>query len=392
MRTSAERARQGGVAARMALVASVVVALLLPAPSPGATHAKTSGASSGTTTSHAKPARIKPVLARPLLRPASVVVSGRAQARVLVHVQSRSSRGWRTVRSVRSDRHGRFSTRTGRPTGPQTLRALAQGRTSAVRTVVPPSDACGVQPVKPDGTPWRCTFHDDFTGTALDPDKWLPMETPGDASGLCYASSPETIAVRGGELRLATVATGGRTTCPALPDGSRGTYAAASVTSWHRFGQRYGRFEARMRSPEVDGPGLHDAFWLWPDTRTASDADWPNTGEIDVAECYSAYPDLVVPFLHYSADTRGPVEGLNTTTHAQAARGTWHTYTLTWTAGRLAIAVDGREVLVNTSGAASFRKAFILNLTQMLGSGKNAPAGTPDLGRPLEVDYVRVWK
>jgi beta-glucanase (GH16 family) len=144
--------------------------------------------------------------------------------------------------------------------------------------------------------------------------------------------------------------------------------------------------------PVVNGPGLHSAFWLWPDTRTGSDADWPRTGEIDIAELYSGYPNLVVPFLHYADDALGPVQGLNTTTKATSQRGVWHTYTLTWSADRLDIAVDGTTILSNTAGAATFRKAFILNLSQLLGSGLNAWDGKVALPSSMEVDYVKVWK
>ena len=45
-------------------------------------------------------------------------------------------------------------------------------------------DACGTQPLKADGTPWQCTFVDDFSGTTLDRTKWLPVTAFVTGSGM----------------------------------------------------------------------------------------------------------------------------------------------------------------------------------------------------------------
>jgi beta-glucanase (GH16 family) len=263
--------------------------------------------------------------------------------------------------------------------------------TSPGRFVIPPSDACGVQPVKADGSLWTCSFSDYFNGTSLG-SSWVPQQDPGNGADLCYASSPQTISVSGGALHLAAVRTGTGTECPPRADGTRATYAASSVSTWNTFGQQYGRFEARIRTPADNTPGVHAGFWLWPDTRTASDANWPTTGEIDIAEIYSFRSDLALPFLHYSADAQGPVDGLNTSHLGAITPGAWHTYALTWSADRLQISVDGRTILTNTSGAASFRKAFIVCLTQLLGTGTNAWTAATPLPASVDVDYVKVWK
>ena len=91
----------------------------------------------------------------------------------------------------------------------------------------------------------------------------------------------------------------------------------------------------------------------------------------------------------FHSDTLTP--GINTAWACQANRGQWNTYTLEWTAYRLAILVNGRTCLVNTDGASSFQKRFIINLTQFLGSGTNAYTGQFALPAAMEVDYVKVW-
>ncbi|NHA01637.1 family 16 glycosylhydrolase [Nocardioides sp. W3-2-3] len=95
-----------------------------------------------------------------------------------------------------------------------------------------------------------------------------------------------------------------------------------------------------------------------PTPATGSDADWPYSGEIDIAETYSSAPDLAIPFLHYSDDEKGPVDGLNTAWDCYAPRGLWHTYTLEWTSSKVTILVDGKTCLVNTAGASRLPEAL----------------------------------
>ena len=78
--------------------------------------------------------------------------------------------------------------------------------------------------------------------------------------------------------------------------------------------------------------------------------------EIDISETYSQYPDLAIPFLHYTAnDNGGPIPGTNTAWNCTAQRGVYNTFALEWTATRLEIFVNGTSCLVNTSGDPAFK-------------------------------------
>jgi len=336
-----------------------------------------------------------PVLDRPTTTTKSVVLTGRARPRALVSLQVRTSR-WVTVRLVRATGTGRYRVVVPAPATTRSFRSVSLRRASTVRRVVPvkapapPTDGCGVRPKRRTGGYYSCTFVDQFEGTALDTERWLGQNMLGQGER-CVAAGPSTVAVADGTLRLSVVPTTDDEPCPLRADGTRGSYAAGWISTHGRWSQQYGRFEARMKSQASALPGLHEAFWLWPDIRYASDADWPNTGEIDIAETYSVHPDLAIPFLHYSADSGGPVPGLNTAWNCRTTRGAWHTYALEWTADRLEVFVDGRSCLVNTSGAASFRKRFIINLTQLLGTGTNLWTGAVPLPATMEVDWVKAW-
>ena len=174
-----------------------------------------------------------------------------------------------------------------------------------------PTDSCGTRPRKADGSYWSCTFVDDFTGTTLNRAKWVPQTifASGDTvSGYaCYDSDPSVVSVSGGTLNLSVRKNATALPCAnGLPDTP---YRAGMVTTYHLFSQQYGRFEARFKTTATSAPGLQEAWWLWPDDRDPlAQLTWPLNGEIDIAETYSTYPDLGIPFLHYTAnDNGGPI-------------------------------------------------------------------------------------
>jgi beta-glucanase (GH16 family) len=251
---------------------------------------------------------------------------------------------------------------------------------------------CGKALPKPGGGTWECTFADEFTGTSLDRTKWLPQVYHGSGSPIraCFVDRPDTISVGDGTLKL----TVRKVTTPVVCDGASADYTSGSVSTYHRFSQQYGRFEARMKVQYTLGstPGLQEAFWMWPDDRVASDVSWPAAGEIDVAELYSQFSRYAVPFLHYTAnDNGGPIPGVNTA-YCSAVRGRYNTYTLTWTPTTLTILVNGKKCLVNTSGDPAFQKPYILALTQALGVGSNALRSNTPMPATMQVEYVRAWR
>jgi beta-glucanase (GH16 family) len=258
------------------------------------------------------------------------------------------------------------------------------------------SHTCDERFLKADGTPWVCTFDDEFDGTELDRSRWVPQvqfTTGPPDSYACYRDDPDNIAVADGSLDLTVRQEDTAAPCPAAPTMPPTSYTAGMVTTYYHFSQQYGRFEARVKVAATREPGLQEDFWLWPDVRVPSGDTWPAAGEIDVVETYSSYPDLAIPFLHYTAtDNGGPVPGTNTARDCPAARGVWNTYTLEWAPDRLQIWVNGRSCLLNTSGDAAFQKPYILALTAALGVDANAYRGGPTLPATMSVDYVRVWR
>lgn len=269
--------------------------------------------------------------------------------------------------------------------------------------------SCGGEIVhKADGTLWRCTFDDEFSGSVLDSSKWAVLHTANsgftsgpDNARACYVDDLHNVGVSHGALRLTARQLSSELTCPSPRGTFKTSYTSGEVTSYYALQQRYGRFEIRAKLPSTTAKGLQETLWLWPvdDTKYGR---WPLSGEIDLAEFYSRHPYLDIPYVHYVYDRSSvdPAAHVNIVT-AYSCRidfGAYNTYAVQWLPGRITILLNGHTCLIDkyrASGLATpapFDQPFFLALTQALGIGGNAfdPATTP-LPATTLIDYVRVW-
>jgi hypothetical protein len=272
------------------------------------------------------------------------------------------------------------------------------GRPIALALIDEAQAGCGGMPtVKwPGGGTWRCTFSDDFDGPGIDLTKWQVLTTRVTAyhSGVeCFVNHRSNVSMGNGLLHLVVRRLAKPFTCQS-PAGDYVTrYTSGTVTTGKRFDQTYGRFEVRARFLGARVPGLHGAIWLWPSAQTYGAA----SGEIDIAERYSRYPDRVIPFVHYVSHGKDPTVTNNDCQVKRPER--FHTYAAQWTPAAITVTFDGR-VCMSTGwdqaaplrNPAPFDRPFYVNLTQALGIGTNAfdPRTTP-LPASMQVDHVYVW-
>jgi hypothetical protein len=96
-------------------------------------------------------------------------------------------------------------------------------------------------------------------------------------------------------------------------------------------GQKYGRWEGRVRAP-VSDPSYNALLLLWPDAE-----DFPVGGEIDFMEMMDNTRQKTDIFIHYGKDNsqvNGSVEVDGTE---------WHNWALEWTPKAITAYIDGEE-------------------------------------------------
>ncbi|HEX4191310.1 MAG TPA: glycoside hydrolase family 16 protein [Marmoricola sp.] len=284
--------------------------------------------------------------------------------------------------------------------------SAATSRHFPVTIVSPPpqhAPTCGGQKVrKANGTLWKCTYDDEFSGTTLDRRYWVPQKNQtsgyvGNRSTLaCAVDSPSTIAVSGGALNLSLVRLAKRRDCG---NKMSGQYAYGQVMHYQTYAQKYGLYEVRALIPDLKVKGAQQTFWLWPESQKYG--PWPSSGEIDFAELYSSQRGIEKPFVHYLPGQATANKHQNTT-HALCAinRGVYNTYGLDWEPGRLTIMLNGRVCVVDNytsvvggaGSAAPFDQPFYLILDQAMGTvGNIANPSTLPTKVTTKIDYVRIF-
>jgi beta-glucanase (GH16 family) len=255
---------------------------------------------------------------------------------------------------------------------------------------------CGTAVPKATGGYWTCTFADEFSGSALSSARWVALTTA--ASGYtnnyeCYTNSRNNVSVGNGVLSLTVRKEASPFTCKS-PWGSWTTqYTGGFATTWSKFSQAHGRYEIRAKFPPATVAGLQSALWLWPNDANRYGA-WPASGEIDIAEFYSQYPDRAIPYIHY---TDGGTDPNVTNNWCMLDPSQFHTYLLEWTTTTMTIKYDGQTCVEDTwdpigfSAPAPFDQPFYLNLTQALGMTTNSLTESTPFPGTTQVDYVHVW-
>jgi beta-glucanase (GH16 family) len=259
-------------------------------------------------------------------------------------------------------------------------------------------DACGAAIYKGSGARWKCSFADNFRREELDLERWWPLSTK--TSGYshnrdCFFNRKANVRLLDGRLRLTSRKAASAFTCESPYGDFRTRYSSGFVTTYQKFSQTYGRFEARIKMPSTRVTGVHSAFWMWPDAQKYGSN--PRSGEIDVAEWFSKRPRTWQAAVHYLGED-------DDANHLKVCRvstpSRFHTYRVVWTPRKISIAIDGRTCLTNRRWTPDeglvkpqpFDHPFYINLTQALGRFGNSfdPKTTP-LPATMVIDYVKAW-
>ena len=191
-------------------------------------------------------------------------------------------------------------------------------------------------------------------------------------------------------------------------------FLSGAISSFDKFSQKYGRFEARIKIPSH--VGTFPAFWLYHQKRR-----WEGTQrtEIDIMENLGHAPQFIYNSFHYHTDVTSSYSGnanfIKPSPSGQIFTGAdfsenYHVYAVEWSPGYVAWFVDDQKVSEMWNENVNYEELYLIINLAMGGNWANFPVSSGGLGRPsneryptqndvnnhnnpaLEIDYVRVYR
>lgn len=170
-------------------------------------------------------------------------------------------------------------------------------------------------------------------------------------------------------------------------------YTSARLVSAQKKEFQYGRVETRIQVPA--GPaGLWPAFWMLG--ANIGEVGWPQSGEIDIMEYVSRFPNEIFGTIHGPGYSGGASFG-NTHTFTQLVASDYHVFSVEWGPDEIRWYVDGIPYHSATPTDVApnewvFNQPFFLILNMAIG-GNFGGAIDPNMTFPqnLKIDYVRVY-
>ena len=190
-------------------------------------------------------------------------------------------------------------------------------------------------------------------------------------------------------------------------------FLSGAISTYDKFTQKYGYFEARIKIPKHDG--TFPAFWLHHQKRSY---EGTYKSEIDIMENLGHAPQYIYNSFHYFTDVSRGFNGnphfLKPKPQGQIYTGLeysedFHVYAVEWEPNRIIWYIDGQQVSELNSQHVNYEELYLIINLAMGGNWTNFGTNSGGLGRPsgqefpnsndlatfgnpaLEIDYVRVY-
>ena len=279
---------------------------------------------------------------------------------------------------------------------------------------------------------WKLTLNENFDGDKLDPKIWTPGYTfPDVINNEMQGYVPENVTVAGGLCRIKIEERDClNTDRTSRTKGPPQKFASGAFTSYDKFTQTYGYFEARLKMPVARAAGLWPAFWMLPDRgrgypqkirSTYRTKDYGQGIEIDIFEFQPWWKrqDGTFPIHVGCIWSYGAVSEKDPAPHGYGAYGKdndgwgpkeiyfpaldtkFHTYGLYWSPERLIYYVDSKPVfrVKDPKNVPDVPEYFMFNVAITgngwgKGPGKKNPTReqiAADLPNAMEIDYFRAY-
>jgi beta-glucanase (GH16 family) len=239
---------------------------------------------------------------------------------------------------------------------------------------------------------WKLVWGDDFNGNAgdaPDPAKWKfdigrGNNGWGNSELQYYTDRPANASLDGNGVLQITArreAFGGA------------AFSSARLKTQGVFAQKYGRFEARIKTPF--GPGIWPAFWMLGEN--INQVSWPQCGEIDILEQRGQQPATTIGSVHGPGYSGGNAISKSYTLTNGRFDAEYHVYAVEWGEDYIDYFVDDylyhRLVPGNVKGEWVFNQPFFMILNVAVGGNfVGFPTTATPFPQTMFVDYVRVYQ
>jgi beta-glucanase (GH16 family) len=239
---------------------------------------------------------------------------------------------------------------------------------------------------------WTLTWSDEFDGEknqVPDPTKWTydlgtGQNGWGNGEFQTYTQRPENVALDGkGNLVI---------TALNQPFGGA-NFSSARIKTQGLFSQKYGRFEASIRTPY--GPGIWPAFWMLGEN--INDVNWPLCGEIDIMELRGQAPQTMYGTIHGPGYSGGNSIGNSYSLSNGRFDNDFYVYAVEWEEDKIDFFVNDylyhRITKEDVPGVWVYDQPFFMILNIAVGGNfVGFPTSQTPFPQKMEVAYVRVYQ
>ncbi|MBK8079754.1 MAG: glycoside hydrolase family 16 protein [Saprospiraceae bacterium] len=239
---------------------------------------------------------------------------------------------------------------------------------------------------------WTLTWSDEFEGEkdqAPDPTKWTydlgtGQNGWGNNEYQTYTQRPENVGLDGDGYLVITALN--------QPFGGA-NFSSARIKTQGLFTQKYGRFEARIKSPY--GPGIWPAFWMLGEN--INEVSWPQCGEIDIMELRGQAPSTMYGTLHGPGYSGGNAVSKNYSLTNARFDNDFYLYAVEWDENKIDFFVNnylyGRITKEDVPGEWVYDQPFYMILNVAVGGNfVGFPTSQTPFPQQMVIDFVKVYQ
>jgi beta-glucanase (GH16 family) len=240
-------------------------------------------------------------------------------------------------------------------------------------------DAGSGQSTVPRAIAYQLVWSDEFNGTSVNTSNWnIDVGNPGVNSEQEYYQS-SNVTETGGNL----VITAQQQTVDGQP------YTSGKIETSGKFSTTYGRIEARIALPMVQG--MWPAFWMLGNN--INSVGWPQCGEIDIMEQVNTN-NTILGTMHWYDNGDASYGGSTSTSNTPAD---FHIYAVEWNPEGINWYVDDNlywtgNITNDINNTGAFQNPFYIILNLAVGGTLSGPTvNNSALPTSMLVDYVHVY-